>query len=483
MNNNTLDKIDIVHLIEKNPLTRLNSSYQNKLINKIKTQFTDTQQQLFISSFYCYLKYNSKTDFIIDLDDIWKWCGFSRKGFAKTLLEKHFVKDIDYKIALPCQEQLLQTQKQVYKNLGGSGLNKEQILMNVTTFKKFCMKARTKKADEIHEYYIKLEELLQETIEEESEELRNQLLIKEEKIQNNEIDKYILKEKTLLEQNPKNTLCIYYGNVDDKSLTNESLIKFGRTNDLAARIKCHKSSYTNFRLVQVFKVSNHIEIENLIKAHETLKRRRRSIKIKEKCYTELLATNEEEFNLDKINEHIKQIIQENEYNLGNYKILLDKNSKLNTENYNLIEENKKLTHEMNKIIKKYKPDEYDKKSKQISNVSNNAYTMYAFKIKDTRYRCGVWRYNKLDELAINLKNEFKDGSMVHNVKISNYIMEKFMLFIMKNKLTLVGNNTFDGSCEDIKTIINICSRLENIITKNDIHTILNNLTNFNNLSK
>ena len=37
------------------------------------------------------------------------------------------------------------------------------------------MKAETKKADEIHEYYIKLEELLQETLNEESDELRNQL--------------------------------------------------------------------------------------------------------------------------------------------------------------------------------------------------------------------------------------------------------------------------------------------------------------------
>ena len=49
--------------------------------------------------------------------------------------------------------------------------------MTIRTFKKFCMKAKTKKADEIHDYYLKMEELLQETIEEETEELRNQLQI------------------------------------------------------------------------------------------------------------------------------------------------------------------------------------------------------------------------------------------------------------------------------------------------------------------
>jgi hypothetical protein len=52
-------------------------------------------------------------------------------------------------------------------------------MLTVNTFKKFCLKANTKKADEIHDYYIKLEELLQETINEETNELRLQLQNKE----------------------------------------------------------------------------------------------------------------------------------------------------------------------------------------------------------------------------------------------------------------------------------------------------------------
>jgi hypothetical protein len=39
-----------------------------------------------------------------------------------------------------------------------------------------------KKADEIHDYYIKLEELLHETINKETEEIRNQLILKDVKI-------------------------------------------------------------------------------------------------------------------------------------------------------------------------------------------------------------------------------------------------------------------------------------------------------------
>ena len=98
--------LDIVNVIEKNPITRLSQVYQNKLLNKIKEKFTDKEQTLFVSSFYCYLNYNSKNDFIIDLDKVWKWLGFSRKDHAKVVLKKNFVEDIDYKILLPkIQEQ------------------------------------------------------------------------------------------------------------------------------------------------------------------------------------------------------------------------------------------------------------------------------------------------------------------------------------------------------------------------------------------
>ena len=59
------NKLNIVQLIEKNPITRLTKSYQNKFIEKIRTNFTETQQQLYVSSFYLYLNH-SKDDYIID---------------------------------------------------------------------------------------------------------------------------------------------------------------------------------------------------------------------------------------------------------------------------------------------------------------------------------------------------------------------------------------------------------------------------------
>jgi hypothetical protein len=167
--------LDIVNLIENNPITRLSGMYNSKLLVKIKEQFTDTQQQLFVASFYCYYNYNKNTDFVVDLDNIWEWLGFNKKSNAKRALEKHFVLDNDYKVSL------LNTEHRTNEGRGGN--NKEVIVMNVKTFKLFCIKAETSKAREVHEYFIKLEEILHDIIQEESDELKLQIQSQNEKNQ------------------------------------------------------------------------------------------------------------------------------------------------------------------------------------------------------------------------------------------------------------------------------------------------------------
>ena len=68
------------------------------MITKIEKTFTESQQQLFLASFFCYLNYDNKKDFIIDFDNVWKWCGYTRKNDAKKVLEKNFKIDIDYQV-------------------------------------------------------------------------------------------------------------------------------------------------------------------------------------------------------------------------------------------------------------------------------------------------------------------------------------------------------------------------------------------------
>ena len=352
--------LNIVELIENNPITKLSNTYQGNLLTKIKEQFTDTEQQLFVSSFYCYLNYSQKNDFVIDLDEVWKWIGFSQKVKAKTLLEKQFTIDIDYKILLIAQG------KQSTQTKGGH--NKETIMLTIRTFKLFCLKAGTKKAEQIHEYYIKLEEILQEIVQEESNELKLQLEQKTNQLENqiilSEEENLKIREKTLLEQFPPNTQCFYYGFIDNLSDNNEPLIKFGNSNSLKNRVYAHKNTYLNFRLVNVFKVENKIQIENAMKEHPLFKERQRNITLNSKKFIELLNINN--LSLDDLDKSIKNIITHLEYSPENYIKLLEENRNLkmklekanqvnNTENvFILKKENSRLKLENLKLIKRYK---------------------------------------------------------------------------------------------------------------------------------
>ena len=70
----------------------------------------------------------------------------------------------------------------------------------------------------------------------------------------NETEKQELLEKIYIDQFPKNTPCIYFGLIDNLSTVGEKLGKGGYTYDLERRLKEHKKTYKNFKLVSVFKV-------------------------------------------------------------------------------------------------------------------------------------------------------------------------------------------------------------------------------------
>jgi hypothetical protein len=308
-----------------------------------------------VASFYGFLKYNANTDFVIDLDDVWKWVGFAQKVKATVLLEKHFIMDKDY------TKSLTQVGKQSDHTRGGH--NKEIFMLNVATFKRFCLKAGTKKADEIHEYYIKLEEILHEVVQEESTELKTQLEQKTIILEKTEKTVEKIREKTLLEQFGRNTQCVYYGSIDNVSDTNERLLKFGNSNNLAGRVSQHKETYSNFRLLNAFKVENKLQVENEMKEHPLFAERQRTITIKSKNYIELLSMNDLTFTI--LDKTIRDIILSSECNPDNFKKIMDENKRLKKiieshdqfNNMNelilLRSENKHLKIENLRIIKKY----------------------------------------------------------------------------------------------------------------------------------
>jgi hypothetical protein len=232
---------------------------------------------MFLASFYCYLNYDYKNDFVIDLDNVWQWLGFSNKAHSKNLLEKQFMITKDYKILLTqLSEQKNATEVSGAKKDARGGHNKEKIRLNIDTFKKFCLKAGTKKADEIHEYFIKLESVLQEILVEETNELKQQLLQVEDKKKQEYEDKLakqkILEREKILLKQYANAGEIFYV-IKIKTFENgHYIIKIGESRiGITSRYKEHKSKYPECLLLDCFVVNKSKSFESFIKEHDLIK--------------------------------------------------------------------------------------------------------------------------------------------------------------------------------------------------------------------
>jgi hypothetical protein len=348
--------LDIVNFIENNPITKLSNTYQSKLLTRIQSEFTEFEQQLFVTNLYCFLNYHPKNDFVIDLDNVWKWLGFSQKVKAKLLLEKNFTIDTDYK--KPIIESKIKTR---------GGHNKETFLLSIKTFKSLCLKAGTKRSDQIHDIYLKIQDITLQLEEEANSELKQQLATAEKLIETSKEDKFKLREKTLIELFPKNTQCFYYGIIDNLSDNNEKLIKFGNSNDLKTRVKTHHKTYQNFHLINAFKVKNKLEVETEFKEDPLIKPLLRTITISSKKYIELLSVDEfsiDDLSFNKLDKIIKNIISKTEYTYENYIKLQDEVTLLKQQLYEanannsrnecilLTNENKRLEKENHMLIKK-----------------------------------------------------------------------------------------------------------------------------------
>lgn len=353
-----MTSLDIVNLITNNPITKLNANNNNKLLEKVKANFTEMEQQLFIASFYTYLNYDKTADFIVDLDDIWRWLGFNKKFNGIRLLENFFVLNKDYKkLAPPYGGARL-------SSYGGHNIQK--FFLNIKTFKSLCLKAQTKKADEIHEYYIKLEELINEVLEEEALEMKNKLLIKDNLITNAIQDKLKAIEKTLVSQFPVNCECIYFGTIDNSNAEGEKLIKFGHSNNLSMRLQDHHKTYENFILRDAFKVHNRQEIENAIKTSSKIRKHLRTIEVDGKNKNEILAYDETNFTIPCISRYIKNIISEKSYSIEKFNILVEENQKYKATLEQLSDENEKLKVLNNEYIEKN-----EKLEQLLASITNN----------------------------------------------------------------------------------------------------------------
>jgi len=349
-----MTSFNIVDLITNNPITKLTETHNNNLLNKVKNSFNETEQQLFIASFYSYLNYHKTHDYIVDLDNIWKWLGFNKKYNATTCLEKYFKLDNDYKKTAP------DASGAVFKAKKNGGQNIQKYYLNVKTFKSLCLRAQTKKADEIHEYYIKLEELIQEVLEEEAIEMKNKLLIKQnelEKLEENkknelkqleeknkkEYEENLIKEKALerqkilLKEFGNNESLIYIIKV--KSYNNgEYVIKIGESRrGIIGRFNEHKSHYEECLLLDCFFVDKSKDFESFLHNHESIRLNRVTDLVKHKNERELFLIGKElsyKMLLKIIDNNIKYFGKNNNDEVEKLKLECEKLTLLNELNKN-----------------------------------------------------------------------------------------------------------------------------------------------------
>lgn len=356
-----MNSVDIITLVNSNPIEKFSKNYNSKIIEKIREKFSEKDKQLFVANFYCYLKYNTKTDFVIRLDDIWDWIGYTRIDIVKNILVNNFIENVDYKI-----------EKVNIDKIVNGGKNKENIKMTINCFKQLCLSAKTKQSKEIHKYYLALEEIIFDLLCEQSEEfamevadVKQKLQIKEEIL---EETKQTLKETEVKlevkkEQLDKNiidnfgkTELVYIGYAEEGIL-----LKAGFSYNLKDRLYDHKREIRpDFNVVHVVSTIYYIELERRMKNDPLLMKYRTSKVYNGKLQTELYKV-DEKFTIKEFHERVLYLKAE----IEKEDLLIKENHDLKSELLNLKKEIEELK---NKKMEKMYGIKYDLELNSMNNL-------------------------------------------------------------------------------------------------------------------
>jgi hypothetical protein len=199
--------------------------------------------------------------------------------------------------------------------------------MTIDTFKKLCLKSNTKKADEIHKYYIKLEKIFHEIIDDESNELREQLEM---------TNKNNIKEKhDILLESYDNRYIVYLIKINNY----DNLYKFGASCNIKSRFKQHKNTIKNINLIFCIESKNNLLLETNLKQWLKTTKYQTEKTFNNLKYTELIEIDDINIIINKIkelnnnlfdNEYIQELQQKIE-------VLKNENTILKNENYKLKE--------------------------------------------------------------------------------------------------------------------------------------------------
>jgi phage anti-repressor protein len=230
--------IYILHPPRGEQNNNLSNNYNRmiSLIDFLKKYSTIPNQ--FIDDFYKIIDYKeiNNNEMTIDLNDVVKWLNIQKKKAKETLI-KSYKKGIDYEII------------KEKKSKGSGGHNNELILLTIKCFKKFCQLTRSKHGDEVREYFIQVESILNK--------YKNYIIEgMEDKI------KKIQKGKKP-KVNPEKGVIYVFKTPDT---TNNNLYKIGRTKDLKKRLQSHQSPLSeDIDILFISEVYDTVAVEKCVK--------------------------------------------------------------------------------------------------------------------------------------------------------------------------------------------------------------------------
>ena len=345
-----------------------NSDVDNTLYEILNKEIITEEGQQFIINFQMYLKFgNDDTQYVIDLDDVWNWLGFTSKGNSKRLFIKNFEQNNDYIII----NSLLPKDKQVH-----GGQNKEIIKMNVNTFKSFCMIANTERGKTTRKYYLKMENIFFKYCENlnkniiERMNIENKIMIEKlqldnkitiQSIEEDNILYNIKKNHEILLNAHRNKSLVYMLQIECPFIDkNFKLIKIGSSDDIVDRVSKIKNTFgCDIYIIHAFQCENNRGFEKFLLNHH---------KICPYKYKELIGNNRvnsiECFLLRDNNmvQSVKRVIENNilyfkAKNLEEKKLDLELIRETNIKNKLDLEKNKLKLYEELIHIYKEKPDE------------------------------------------------------------------------------------------------------------------------------
>lgn len=239
-----LEEVSISSLVNR-PI-KWTSDFESRMLQHVRDEFDEDEQQWYSMNFYMYLNYSSQDEYPVDLSDVYIMIGFANKQNARRSIVNNFEAEHDYKVI-------------VSNDRHGRGRKEEHIMMNVDTFKNLCMLIKTEQGKKIRRYYIKLENVLNKVIKQDMQ--QKELELEEQKKQLTSVTKQLEEKKQILEdiKSPINTIYIgVHEGIDN-------CYKIGITEKITTRESQHMSSNTQYKMVYTYNTRNAKNIEDMIK--------------------------------------------------------------------------------------------------------------------------------------------------------------------------------------------------------------------------